>query len=488
MKNTLIKLNVLFYLLFLSFVLGCSDQDDDLGTTTSETADVTAQDFIWRAMNAFYFWQADVPNLADNRFTSNQEYLDFLASNPNPEDFFYSLCYEHQAVVGQTNAIDRFSVIVSDYNDLLALGTGEFATNGLDFGLIQLQNSNLIFGYVRYILPGSDAATKNIERGDLFLEVDGQQLTTGNYRQLLFGENDTYTLGLARVEGMDIVPTNETVTLNKTTFTENPILINETLDVNGASVGYLMYNSFTSGFDLELNDAFAQLRGVDELVLDLRYNGGGSVQSAIRLASMITGQFTGDLFLREQWNQKIQPIIDNPDNNFVNEINGTPINSLFLDKVYILTTSSSASASEQLISGLEPYIDVVHIGGTTTGKNEFSIPMVDNLDGTFFFQSADEVNPDNQYGLLPLVGRMSNADGAISSTNGIIPDIAYIEIDNLDNLGVLGQEDEPLLATAISDIRGTATLSFTSKNTMGTLMMDAKERTMIGKGAILFRN
>ena len=137
----------------------------------------------------------------------------------------------------------------------------------------------------------------------------------------------------------------KTVSLVKTTLDENPIFINKVITSGSHKIGYLMYNGFYANYDAQLNAAFGELKsqGITDLVLDLRYNGGGSIQTATRLASMITGQFTNKIFAKEKWNAKINAAfeIDNPEflnNRFVDKIDGAAINSLKLSKIYILTT------------------------------------------------------------------------------------------------------------------------------------------------------
>ena len=271
------------------------------------------------------------------------------------------------------------------------------------------------------------------------------------------------------------MPNDVNIEFVKQEITENPILISKTLEVNGVKIGYLMYNSFTSNFDNQLNAAFASLKaeGATELVLDLRYNLGGSVQSATRLASMITGQFNGELFAREQWNDKWQPFFGS-ENTFVNEVEGTPINSLNLSKVYIIATDDSASASELVINSLSPYIEVVHIGDTTLGKNEFSVTLLDAPDQVFRqngqpdlpipfialggdFNTLENANGNHKYAMQPLVGTNVNADGFGEFTNGLEPNI--IQLESLGNLGQLGEQGEPLLDIAIEQITGVSAKS-----------------------------
>ena len=354
--------------------------------------------------------------------------------------------------------------------ELLNSQQGVFKSNGVEFGLGRISGTNNIFGYVRYIIPGSDAATKNIQRGDAFVGVDGQTLNIDNYVNLLFGPNDNYILNMADISGGVITPNSREVALTKQEITENPVLVSTDLEVNGIKIGYIMYNDFTRNFDDELNEAFGRLKsaGVTELVLDLRYNPGGSVNSAAALASMITGQFNGTLFLKETWNSNIQSKFSESQTNtlFPSEVNGSAINSLNLNKVYVLALGSSASASELIINGLEPHIDVIHIGDVTTGKNEFSITLFDapNADLRFSPRNLNEVNPNHTYAIQPLVGRNENSIGDSDYTSGLVPDITLEE--DLSNLGVLGSPSEPLLARAIQEITNTISRSFISAPAM----------------------
>ncbi len=449
-----------FLSLFIGLTLiisGCSKDDDPLdpgGLDPNPTADVEVQDFMWKAMNLWYFWQPNVADLADDRFSTNEAYTNFLASSPNPEDFYFDKLLFTE---------DRFSFLNSDYRELTRNLSGVSRSNGLEFGLFLFADSDDIFGYVRYIIPNSDAAAKPIARGDLFTGVDGQTLNLNNYRDLLFGENNTYTLNMADISNGVITPNGVEVELTKQeNLVENPVFIVKSFDVNGQKIGYLMYNGFTNEFDLDLNDAFGTLLadGVTDLVLDLRYNPGGSVNSSRLLSSMIYGTFTDQLYIKQRWNPKIQAAFSDEDLSdfFADRIgNGTPINTLNLNRVYILTTNSTASSSELVINGLDPYIDVIQVGTTTTGKNEFSLTMVDDPDregAPFIYTESREsqINPDNQWAIQPLVGRNENSVGFSDYTNGFAPEVELAE--DLENLGVLGELTEPLLARAIQEITG----------------------------------
>ena len=448
-----------FFLLSLGLSMlfvSCSKDDNQIknGSTPDPdpvaTVDVTVQNFMWQALNLWYFWQADVPDLADDRFGTNAEYTDFLETYTDPESFYKDVLLYSE---------DRFSFLNSDYKELVNNLAGVSKSNGLEFGLVRFSGSDDVFGYVQYILPDSDASTKDIQRGDIFTKVDGVQLNINNYFSLLFGDNDTYVLGMADIANNTITENGKEVSLTKVeNQVENPIFIAETLDVNGTKIGYLMYNRFLSGFDEELNNAFAQFvaDGATELVLDLRYNPGGSVNTSRLLASMIYGTHTDQVYIRQRWNDKIQVQLSDSylTDYFANSTGTSPINTMNLSKVYVLAQYSSASASELVMNGLAPYVDVVHIGETTRGKNEFSITLVDDPDNSFIYNSNREsnINADNSWGLQPLVGRNENADGFSDYTSGLTPDIELSE--DLNNLGVLGDVNEPLLARAIEDITG----------------------------------
>jgi len=444
-------------LLLIAIALSCSDKDDDAFVYPKES---TVQNFMWQGLNLWYFWQADAPNLGDSRFTSNDDYVAYLESYTDPEEFFYQTCYKHSKVVGNSSAIDRFSFVEDDYETLVNSLSGVSKSNGLEFGLARNEGSTDLFGYVRYIIPNSNASTKDIARGDIFTRVNGVQLNDANYISLLFGNSDTYTLGMADISGTVVTDNDKEVTLTKSEgLQEDPILVAKTVEVNGTKIAYLMYNGFTNSYNEQLNTVFGQFKtaGATELVLDLRYNPGGSVNSSRLLASMVYGTNTSELYVRQRWNDKIQSMLNKEqlEDYFANKTDsGTALNSLNLNKVYVLATGSSASASELVMNGLAPYVNVFHIGETTRGKNEFSVTMVDDVDNDYIYRSDREnkINPSNRWAMQPLMGRNENSEGFSDYTLGLTPDVVLAE--DLADLGVLGDINEPLFARAIQEITG----------------------------------
>ena len=439
---------ILFTLLFGGIFTSCSnDADDAIDKPIVDGRDLTVENFIYRGLNEIYLYKADVPELANDFFPTPTEQNDFLDNFATPEDLFYD---------GLLAPQDNFSFLVDDYVYLENLFSGISTTNGISYGLVRYcESCTDIFAYVRYVLPGTSAEAQGIKRGDIFNTIDGQQLTDSNYSDLLAPE--TYTIDLATLNGSSVTPTGVTVTLTKQEYTTNPVLVSKTLDVDGKKVGYLFYTSFTSDFDPQLNAAFGEFKaaGVTELVLDLRYNGGGSVRTATDLASMITGQFAGEIFTKEQWNAEYQAYFESTTalkERLINKFNtnlksGELINSLNLGRVFILTTSRSASASELVINGLDPYIDVVQIGETTTGKFQASVTLYDSPN--FGRLNA---NPNHTYAIQPLVLKSTNSVGVSDYINGLTPDFKIKE--DFENLGMLGEPNEPFLKVAIDVILG----------------------------------
>ncbi|PWK17914.1 S41 family peptidase [Xanthomarina spongicola] len=463
------SIKLLFILFILSFVtIGCFEDLDDNPVSTRDL-----NDFVWKGLNTYYLYKDNVPDLANDRF-NDSEYESFLNSFSSPEDLFESLIY-------QRPTIDRFSWITDNYIELQQQLNGTTYNNGMEFGLVRFSStSSEVFGYVRYVLPNTDAENKGLQRGLIFHAVNGTSLNLDNYRTLLSPNNYTINLatyndnGTPETDDDSIEPTNQSINLTKTPYTENPIFIKQILEVDNQNVGYLMYNGFTRDFDSQLNETFNyfQSQNIQNLVLDLRYNSGGSVNTAILLSSMITGQFTGQTFATQQWNSEIQSQIDPNDliYNFTDNDDGISLNSLQLAKVYVLTTKSTASASELVINCLNPYIDVVQIGGTTTGKYQASITLYDSPD----FSNSD-INPIHTYAMQPLVLKTLNTVGYTDYNNGLDPDI--IASENYGNLGVLGNPDETLLAIALQHIIDTGRISLQPYSNM-EVVGDSKDFTL----------
>ena len=436
------KIKYIALTLLIGFSYGCFKDNDDNATGSS-----SVKDFVWKAMNSVYLYNANVPDLADDRFITDSDYNNYLDGYSSPETLFESLVYDRENV-------DRFSIITSNYFELEQSLSGVAKRSGAEFNFYLVPGSiTEVFGIVRLILPNSNASQTSLTRGQVFNKVNGTTMTTSNYRSLF--SSDTYTINLANYDDNNtddisddsISDTAEDITLIKSIYTENPVYKTEVFNLNNKKIGYLMYNGFVAEFDSELNNAFGTFKteNIDHLILDLRYNPGGSVRTATALGSMITGGFNNQVFATLKYNEDLQN--NNYDYVFTDELtNGTSINSLNLDKVYVLTSGASASASEMIINSLKSYITVVQIGSTTVGKSQASQIIYDS--SNFGRVNA---NPTHTYALLPLIAITVNKNNTIVPSSGLVPDIEFKE--KAANYGILGDPTEPLLEAALNEIQ-----------------------------------
>ncbi|MDG2498080.1 MAG: S41 family peptidase [Flavobacteriaceae bacterium] len=436
--KSIFKIVLLFIVFSLTF--SCFEDNDD---SISGTTDI--KNFVWNAMNFAYLYKDNSPDLADDRFASEGDYQSFLNGYETPEELFESLVYDRETV-------DRFSWITSDYIALEQQFSGVTKTNGAEFNFYYIPGSTSdVFGIVRMVQPNSNASTNNLVRGQIFNKIDGISLTEDNLQTLLGSENYTLHLATYNNNGTEIQDDDnltdgtETITLTKTIFSENPIFKSEIFSLNNENVGYLMYNGFVADYDGQLNTIFAefQAQNIQHLILDLRYNPGGSVNSASVLGSMITG-ISNEVFAKLQYNSDLQN--NNRNYNFTSTLSdGVSINTVGLNKVHVITTGSSASASEMIINSLRSYIDVVQIGTTTVGKSQASVTLYDSPD-----YSRQGANPGHLYAVQPLVAITVNKDNEAVPSTGLI---ATIEVkENVSNYGVLGEVNEPLLAAALASV------------------------------------
>ncbi len=356
--------------------------------------------FVHQDMLARYFWYERLPSDIDyDRFDSPQQTLEYL----------------------RYAALDRFSYMTSKaaFDNLLDGGT----YTGYGFSFV-LDGDNR--AWIRFVYRDSPAARAGIERGDEILQVDGRGVadivSAGSLGDALGPPQIGHPVALRIRRGNGNI---DDIDLAKDTVVVNSVLHSEVISSGADRIGYLVFSSFLKTSLAELAPVFAQFRadGVNRLILDLRYNGGGYIGVSRDLASYIkaTADEDTDLYLELRYNDKLQ------DENFRFYYRKQP-NSLELDEVTVITSAATCSASEQLISGLQPFLSRVStIGAASCGKPVGSEPA-DFCDST----------------LLAVNFAGYNADGRGDFFSGIPADCSAA-----DDVGfAFGDPDEPMLKAA----------------------------------------
>jgi C-terminal processing protease CtpA/Prc len=449
--KTLTKRNILFALLVaLIFTNACKkDETTAPPVVVPEANDVNK--FIYNGLHDYYLWNSQVPALTNQQYQNKDSLNAFLNKYTDPQKLFTSLLFKYKE-------IDKWSFLVDDSKTIDDWISGTSKTMGYDFMLGRIGNTTDVFGFVRYVYSGSPAEKAGLKRGDVFLTVNDQQLSTTNYQKLLF-DTETYKLGFATIENNTIIPNLRTMSMTAIEMQENPINKDTIFTYENQRIGYLVYNGFNADFDIQLNNVIKEFKdaNIDQMVLDLRYNGGGSVASSIYLASMIYGTDNTKVFARSMYNAGLEAYFTEQggitalDDNFTKTIAATdktpatPINTLNLKKIYIIVSDNTASASELLINGLRPYMNVVVVGINTVGKYTGSFTVKD-------WDANGNVNPNHKYAMQPIVVKYANVDGVTDFVDGLTPTIKAEE--DFANLLPFGDPNETLLKVVLDDIKG----------------------------------
>ena len=452
------NLRTVFFLMLCILLPGCRKaKPDEYGRLDEKTREQRhyVNMFAWNVMDTYYLWRDEIET-ALSQWQTWEEPVAKVA--------------EIRFKDAGGNDIDRWTMLTDDFASLTGDVSGHTRTLGMDFQLYYADKAHTrVCAVVTYVCVGSPAAEAGLGRGDVVLTVDGQEMKPDNYRELVMDGilgGGTVTLGL---QG------GKTVTMTAVDMYENPVHTVRILQrPDGRKVGYLHYTSFTLDSCEELIDVFDSFtrEGIDDLVLDLRYNGGGYVVTESVLASMLApvAEVTaGSVFYREVFNKKLaEAMKEEPacfETEFSFKVDGkvrsfsTSGANPDLRRLYVLVTGSSASASESLVCCLKPYMDVTLVGAQTSGKYCAGYLMAakswydqvrESLEEGEYEKALPHV--DN-WGIYVMYSRYADCNGVtLSMPDGIAPDYE-VDDDPLDGFD-LGDPQETMLAFTLGLIEG----------------------------------
>lgn len=389
--------------------------------------------YMEETLKSHYLWYDEMPTPTEKDYFNT------------PEVFFPKLLFKGNS----SESADKYSYLEVD-----EAATRSYlkrnATYGFDFELFTdpTQTTTRLFARVLYVLPNSPASQAGIERGDWISGVGSSTLTSNNYSLLTSGDATRFARELlVENEGLLNWQSKDTVAITSARTVElNPFYLDTLYQVANQKIAYLVYNEFSTGptnggsetaYTTQMKEIFARFKqeAPDAFILDLRYNPGGYVHVAMELASLLAPQTAlGETFVQLKYNDKSSPQV------VPWKLNETAPENLNLQKIYILTTGFTASASELIIHCLKPYMgqeNVVVLGDVTEGKN---------------LAMAGYTKADVTFTMWPVVAYTEDVTGNSEYGNGITPTFSLIENRNYQPLLPLGSTDEYLLRNTLSYI------------------------------------
>lgn len=339
---------------------------------------------------------------------------------------------------------------------------------------------------------GSPAAQAGLSRGTKIVTVDGVDLINGSDAETL--NAGLWPRQLGEEHDFEVIDPGadqrRAVTMTSTTFTTDPVPLAEIISTDSGSVGYLLFTEHILTAEQQLVDAFAAMReaNVTDLVLDLRYNRGGYLYLANQVSYMIAGSgVSGRIFGALQFNDK-NPSTDpvtgqtlSPNRFITATINASPSGiplptlDLPIQRLFVLTTASTCSASEAIINGLRGVdVEVIQIGTTTCGK-PYGFYPTDNCGTTYFTTQFRSVNAAG-FGDYP--------DGFSPENSGETTiGVTLPGCQAADVYLPLGVPEEPMLAAALAYRRDGSCPAAPSQNATSRTV-DAAQKMLKAHGKL----
>ena len=334
-------------------------------TTDSLTTDELARDYLYAAMNQYYLWYKLMPVVVNTDYKDPYTLLDAM----------------------RYKTLDRWS-FVQTYDEYLATSTGSFVGHGISMGLDSLTQTVRI----AQIYTRSPLYSKGVRRGWIVKKLNGTDLAPVFIAKDAVTYNSLIGTSTAGITNTFLFQTPEgkdsTIVSTKAAFTLNTVILADTLHLKTGITGHLVFDEFIPPSNADLQTAFAyfSLNNINNLIVDLRYNGGGDLSVLQNMASYVAGAAKfNTTFLTLTYNDK------NTQYN-VSYPFKTVSYPLTISKLIVITTQGTASASEDFINGLKPVLDVTTIGATTNGKPVGMNGILYKTDYAFFPITFNVVN------------------------------------------------------------------------------------------------
>jgi len=334
----------LLLLLIAAVASACSSDSGSSVPLSSCSVDGQKQ-FVVDAMREWYFWNNLLPADVDiSQFATPDDVLEFLTTF-SPDD-------------GTGQPIDRFSFINSAQADQAFFGEGKFEGFGFSSRFVAADDLRL----TRVFLD-SPAFRAGLRRGQRILELNGRTIA-----EIQAAEGISAVFAMPTLDFMMREPDNNefSVSIAKEVVTIDPVPQYRIIDAGGGrNVGYIELASFISTANIQMDAAFAQFNaaGVNEVIIDLRYNGGGLVSTANLLGDFFGGDVAENLVFSKTVFNDLRASANNV-TAFFDRLG----NSVSLSRLVVIATGNTASASELVINGMEPHVEVTIVGANTFGK------------------------------------------------------------------------------------------------------------------------
>ena len=465
MKKTMNARLAICGLCLLGFLTACDEEWIKPTPKPDPENKVTLKvnEFIYEGLRSEYLWEN----------TINWNAIDFKKEK-DPHAFFKRLIYKD----------DRWTSLTDNAEAWNQGFAGISTTYGFDLRFSYIGQTEELVAIVRYVYPGTPADRAGIRRGDLLLKLNGGPITVKNYADFYDKPTIVVNKGILKDKTLTAEPVG--VAMTAVEMYQDPILKDTVINKDGHRVGYLCYSDYTERSTAELIKVFTRFKtaGVTDVVLDLRYNGGGYVSTARALCSILAPEAAmkkKERFLFKLWNENYMSYWKSKGRN--DELYETFVDTLGinmnLNRLYILTGKGTASASELTLTGLTPYMDVVQIGDTTHGKFCGGIVLMPKH--LWWDKSASYYQEIKNWGMYVMIYKFSNKRND-EFPRGFAP--KYVVKEYLLELYPFGDERDPLLGKALELITGKQVAKARSRRiqpALRELPIDNPNRPLNGK-------